>query len=407
MLVGHRAAAALTAALLLPGSHVARADAVTGWNARAGDVILASGIGTPPANRIMAMVQTAVYEAANRVTGRYPENALKLAAAPGASVEAAIAAANCVVLSKMLPAQAALIDRQYEAALAAIPDGPAESQGVAIGTQAAEAVLAMRADDHAMQRVPYRPAAAPGVYVPTAMPVAVQWPQRRPWLMQGASQFRPGPPPGLDSDVWTRDYNEVRMLGARERSTRTDEQTAIARFWEGTLPTVYHGVIRSVAGQPGRELTRNARLFAAATQAMDDAMIAVFEAKYHYNFWRPITAIRNGDIDGNDATARDELWLPLIETPMHPEYPCAHCIIAAAVATVVSADLGHGPMPRLETKSDVVEAVRRWATTEDLIREVSLARIYDGVHYRNSTDVGVEMGRRIGRLAAEKYLAPP
>jgi hypothetical protein len=136
-------------------------------------------------------------------------------------------------------------------------------------------------------------------------------------------------------------------------------------------------------------------------------MIAVFEAKYHYNFWRPITAIRNGDNDGNDATARDELWLPLIDTPVHPEYPCAHCIIAAAVATVISADVGGGEMPRLETRSDVVDAVRSWATPEDLVREVSLARIYDGVHYRNSTEVGAEMGRRIGRLAAAKYFAPP
>ncbi|HEY7740491.1 MAG TPA: vanadium-dependent haloperoxidase [Steroidobacteraceae bacterium] len=407
MRTGYCAAAALIAALILAGSSTARADAVTGWNARAGEVILAAGIGTPPANRIMAMVQTAVYEAANRVTGSHPENSLNLETAPGASVEAAIAAANCVVLKKMIPAQSALIDRQYEAALAAIPDGPAEARGVAIGTRAAEAVLAMRADDHAMQPVPYRPATAPGVYVPTTMPAVVQWPRRKPWLMQSASQFRPGPPPALESPLWARDYNEVRTLGAREGSTRSDEQTAIARFWEGTLPTVYHGVIRSVADQPGRDLTRNARLFAAATQAMDDALIAVFDAKYHYNFWRPITAIRNGDNDRNDATARDELWLPLIETPMHPEYPCAHCIIAAAVATVISADVGRGPMPRLETKSDVVDAVRSWATPEDLIREVSLARIYDGVHYRNSTEVGAQMGRRIGHLAAAKYPAPP
>lgn len=401
------AAAALFAALVLTGGAKARADAITGWNVSAGEVILAAGIGTPPANRIMALVQTAAYEAVNRITGIYPENPLDLEAASGASVEAAIAAANCVVLKKMLPAQSALVDRQYEVALAAIPDGPARTQGIAIGTRAAEAVLAMRSGDHAMQRVPYRPAAAPGVYVPTAMPAVVQWPRRLPWLMQSASQFRPGPPPALESQAWAHDYNEVRMLGAREGSTRTDEQTAIARFWEGTLPTVYHGVIRSVADRPGRELTRNARLFAAATQAMDDAMIAVFEAKYHYNFWRPITAIRNGDNDGNDATARDELWLPLIDTPMHPEYPCAHCIIAAAVATVISADVGGGEMPRLETRSDVVDAVRSWATPEDLVREVSLARIYDGVHYRNSTEVGAEMGRRIGRLAAAKYFAPP
>jgi hypothetical protein len=200
----------------------------------------------------------------------------------------------------------------------------------------------------------------------------------------------------------------VKALGARDGSTRSAEQTAIARFWEGTLPTVYHGVVRSVTGQPGREVTRNARLFMAVTQAMDDALIAVFDAKYHYNFWRPITAIRNGDQDGNDATLPDLTWLPLIETPMHPEYPCAHCIVAASVATVIAADAGGEPMPTLTTGSDVVKgAVRSWAAPEDLVREVSLARIYDGVHYRNSTEVGAAMGRQVGGLAAQKLLAPP
>lgn len=385
----------------------ANADAVTEWNATAGEIIIASGIGTPPANRVMAVVQTAVYEAVNRITGKYPENPMNLDAARGASIEAAVAAANCVVLGKMLPRQAEQIDGQYASALAAIADGPAKSAGVAVGTKAAEAVLAMRAGDNAMQLAPYRPSAKPGSYVPTTMPAVVQWPRRLPWLMDSAGEFRPGPPPALSSALWARDYNEVKALGSRDNSTRTEEQTAIAKFWEGTLPTVYHGVVRSVANQPGRDVTRNTRLFAAVTQAMDDAMIAVFDAKYHYEFWRPITAIRNGDMDGNDATARDELWLPLIETPMHPEYPCAHCILAASVGTVISADLGHGPMPRLSTRSDVVDAVRSWATTEDLIREVSLARIYDGVHYRNSSEVGVEMGRQIGGLAARKYLAPP
>ncbi len=169
--------------------------------------------------------------------------------------------------------------------------------------------------------------------MPTAIPVVPQWTQRKPWLMASAAQFRPGPPPALDSAIWARDYNEVKAMGARKGSSRSAEQTDIARFWEATMPSIYHGVVRSVAERPGRDITQNARLFAAVAQGMDDALVAVFDAKYHYNFWRPITAIRNGDKDGNDATERDASWPPFIDTPMHPEYPCAHCIVSATVGT--------------------------------------------------------------------------
>jgi hypothetical protein len=150
---------------------------------------------------------------------------------------------------------------------------------------------------------------------------------------------------------------------------------------------------------------RNARLFAALTQAMDDALIAVFDAKYAYAYWRPITAIRNGDRDGNDATERDAGWVPFIDTPPHPEYPCAHCIAASTVATVLGADLDAAAVPPLSTSSPTAEgAVRHWPTLEAFVAEVGNARIYDGVHYRNSTEVGAEMGRKVGALAVQKYL---
>lgn len=146
--------------------------------------------------------------------------------------------------------------------------------------------------------------------------------------------------------MWARDFNEVKALGSKNSQQRSAEQTEIARFWEEVMPPIYHGIVRSVANMPGREVTQNARLFAAVTQASDDALIAVFDAKYHYGFWRPVTAIRNADIDGNDATARDPSWIPFIDTPMHPEYPCAHCIVSAAVGTVLQAEIGAGQPPR-------------------------------------------------------------
>jgi hypothetical protein len=184
-------------------------------------------------------------------------------------------------------------------------------------------------------------------------------------------------------------------------------QLFVAVFWEYSLPAIYHGVLRSVAVQPARDPLRNARLFAAAAQAMDDAMIAVFDAKYHYHFWRPATAIRNGDIDGNEATVRDPSWTPLIATPLHPEYPSAHSILAAAVGEVLRAEIGSGPMPVLHTSSPTAKgATRRWTDIDVFVDEVSSARIVQGVHWRTSTEVGAAMGRRIGALAAAHHLQP-
>lgn len=244
--------------------------------------------------------------------------------------------------------------------------------------------------------------------MPTVVPAVPQSPQRMPWLMTGPAQFRPDPPPALASAVWARDYNEVKEFGGKYSARRTAEQTEVARFWEATLPPIYHGVVRSIAAAPGREVTQNARLFMAVTQAADDALIAVFDAKYHYNFWRPVTAIRNGDIDANDVTEREPSWTPFIDTPMHPEYPCAHCIISATVGTVLLAEVGAGPMPTLTTTSSTAGgASRSWATIDDFIQEVANARIYDGVHYRTSTEVGTTMGKRVGELAVAKYFRPP
>jgi hypothetical protein len=167
-------------------------------------------------------------------------------------------------------------------------------------------------------------------------------------------------------------------------------------------------VVRSVANAPGRDVTQNARLFAAVAQAMDDAMISVFDAKYHYNFWRPLTAIRNGDVDGHDGTERDASWVSLIDAPMHPEYPSAHSILAGAVGTVVQAEVGKGPMPLLTTISPTAKgATRRWNSVEDFTREVGNARIYEGIHYRTSTETGAAMGKQVGELAVIRHLLQP
>ncbi len=391
--------------LMTLGSPNVMADVVTDWNQRAGDIVVNANIGPLPAERALAIVQTSVYEAVNAITQRYPISDVKLPVVSGASIEAAVAAANRAALTKLVPSKQTEIDNAYQAALAAIADEATKTRGIAVGEEAAAAVLALRTDDGATAGESYRPYTKAGVYVPTVLPEAPQWMHRKPWLMAQSAQFRPGPPPELSSELWVRDFNEVKALGSKKSQQRSADQTEIARFWEEVMPPIYHGIVRSVANMPGREITQNARLFAAVTQASDDALIAVFDAKYHYGFWRPVTAIRNGDIDGNDATERDASWVPFIDTPMHPEYPCAHCIVSAAVGMVLQAEIGDGQMPVLTTTSKAAGGVARsWTKLDEFMQEVVNARIYDGVHYRNSGKVGSEMGKQVAQLAAKKYL---
>jgi len=384
----------LLAAASAIASPIARADAITDWNQTSGAIITEAKIGTPPAMRIMAVVQTAARDAVGDAQRGH------------ASAEAAIAAAHRVSLAKLLPAQEASIDAAHQAALAAIPDGPAKAAGIAAGEKAAHAVLAARADDVIAPEA-YRPHTRASAYVPTA-PVAVpQWSQRKPWLLASAAQFRPAAPPPLKSAAWARDLNEVKDLGGRNSTRRSAEQTETARFWDYSLPAIYHGVVRSVALSPGRDLAANARLFATVAQAMDDALIAVFDAKYHHNFWRPVTAIRNADRDGNNATQREPNWASLIDAPMHPEYPSGHSILAATVATVLKAEIQGGALPTLSTSSPTAKgATRRWSSLDEFVREVSDARVHGGIHFRSATDAGEAMGKRIGKLAVEGGATP-
>ena len=400
---------AFAAALLVPAAAAipAHADVVTDWNPT--QVATDAKMPPPLANRALAQVQTAVYLAVNAISREYPADKPALKAPAGASVNAAVAAANYTMLLRLLPVeQAPAIKAAYEAALERIAEGKGKRDGIQVGKLAAAAVVADRAKDVIAPVESYRPATQPGVYVPAALPAVPNWPQRTPWLLENAAQLRPGPPPAMSSETWARDYNESKSLGVKASTARSQAQTDQARFWEANLPVVYYGVVQSVAGQPGREPAANARLLMAVAQAMDDALIAVFDAKYHYNFWRPITAIRNGDRDVNEATVRDPSWLPFIDTPMHPEYPCAHCIVAAALGAVLKAEVGTGAVPVLATTSYTAAGARReWKDIDAFVLEVSEARIHDGVHFRTSTEVGREMGRQVGERAAARYLQPP
>jgi hypothetical protein len=379
-----------------------RADTVADWADKTTEIATDG----PNTARTMALAQNAVYEAVNAITARYPRDQVDLGPTKGASIDAAIAAASRSVLLHEAPVLQPQTEAAYARALGAIAEGDARTRGISLGERAAADVLAKHAGDIGNIE-PYRPLTTPGVYVPTTFPLGYAFAQHRPWFMTSASQFRPGPPPELKSALWARDYNEIKAVGASTSTVRTSDQNDIARFWATSLPDVFIGVVRSVANAGGREITRNARLYAAVAAAINEDEIAVQEAKYHYQFWRPITAIRNGDRDDNPDTERDPDWTPLIATPMSPEYPCGNCLYAATVVAVIRAEAGHDSLPTLSTSSNTAPGVtRRWTRPEDLVQEVSAGRIYDGVHFRNSTEVGNQMGDQIGKLVVAAYHLP-
>ena len=308
--------------LFLP--YVAFPDAVLDWNEVALARVIAAKQLPPDGARTMAMVHIGIFDAVNAVKNRYTSYFFKGHAPAGTSAEAAIAAAAHTILTKLFSDQAAPLESAYAASLAKIANGHGKTSGIELGRRIGAECLEMRVGDGTGASNSYRPKTSAGVYVSTALPVSPEWATVKPFFMNDSAQFRPGPPPALASAQWARDYNEIKELGALQSTTRTGEQSDIARFWTITGAPSWNPVVRSLAASNRLSLIDNARLFALVNIAATDAFIAVFDAKYEYNFWRPITAIRNGDIDGNGATSLDAKWLPLVDTPLHPEYPCAH-----------------------------------------------------------------------------------
>jgi hypothetical protein len=385
----------------------ARADVITEWNEQADFIALRKGVNPSVYGNHIAAVHVAMFEAVNAIERRYTSYKLNLMADRETSREAAAAAAAHDVLVAYYPDQKARLDDFLEESLNGgreqswnpVREGGPRSKGLALGRQAAAQVIALRTIDGSDATESYRPRTQPGVYVPTTLPVNSTLGGITPWTMASPSQFRPAPPPSLNSETWTRDLNEIREFGARNSKARSAEQTDIARFWLFVGPFTYNPIVRQVAASKRLDLVDSARLFALTSMAGNDAATAVFEAKFTYNFWRPITAIRNADQTGNAATPRDATWMPLADTPMHPEYPCAHCITSGAVGAVLQAVVGN-EVPEITMTSPTAPGVtRKWTRIQEYSDEVSLARIYAGFHYRFSTEVGAEMGRKIGEFA--------
>jgi hypothetical protein len=395
----------LTTAALIVVAPSAFADVITDWNEKV--VAFVTPRMVPAAGqRVVAITQVAMFDSVNSIERRYQPYLVQLPAAATTSKEAAAAAAAGTVLVGLYPQEADL-KGAMAAYLATIPDSDAKSAGIKLGEAIAAKVLEARTKDGADAPDAYQYKTKPGVYVPTPITVSSTWPNVKPFALASASQFRPAPPIALNSEQWTTDYNEIKDFGGKASSKRSARQTEDARFWLITGPQSTEPLVRQIVAAKKMSLIDSARFMALTAVAGADAAIAVFDAKYRYEFWRPITAIRNGDSDDNPATERDATWQPIDNTPMHPEYPCAHCIISGAVASVIEAALGTADIPEVTMTSPTAPGVtHRWTNIRVYNDEVSHARIWAGFHYRFSVRVGQDMGRKIGELVVKNLMQP-
>jgi hypothetical protein len=394
-------------ALALAGA-AARADIVTDWNALAFDTFKAANVAGNPQVRALAIVHVAMSDAVNTVQNRYARHALKIPIDAAASADAAALAAARSVLLAIAPTQQAKVEAGYAAALGSLPDGAARSAGIAIGEQAAAAAIADRADDATNVPDTYRPVTTPGVWIPTTPPLFAEYARVKPWVLTRPDQFRPPPPPALTSAVYARDYNETKELGGVKSTRRTAQQTDAVKFWsQPNLTTAWYESARQLGAAKRLDLVDNARLYGLLSMAAANSYITDWDAKFQYNRWRPVTAIRNGDLDGNDATERDPGWTSLNATPMHPEYPSQAAILASVAAGVFEAVLGPGSGPALVVSDNVDPKLsRQFDNFAALVEETRLVRIWGGIHFRSALEASDTMGRQIASYVVANSLRP-
>jgi len=364
----------------------------------------------------LALVQAAVFEAANSITRRYRPYRVRIGAAGHESVVAAVASAAHAVLAARYPEQRDALDEALASSLVQVPDGPSETGGVAVGRAAAAALLALRTGEHA-GNVPYpAPGSGPGVWVPTppsfSPPLEPGWGRVTPYLLGSGSQFRPPPPPALTSGRYARDFLEVKAVGEAASTTRTPHQTETARFWNATGAKLWNQPVQRLVLAHAHEPTRAARAFALLNLAGADAVIATWDTKFTYHQWRPVTAIRAAADDGNPAIDPDPDWTPLLATPPYPDHVSAASTIAGAAETVLAATFGRRPGPFSLTSPGLPGVVRTYRSFSAAASEDVDARVWSGIHWRTSDRAGRALGqaRRPVRAAphppTDRPLAP-
>jgi hypothetical protein len=389
--------------LTLSSPQSVRADAVLDWNVIALETTASGPFNPPLESRNLAIVHVAMFDAVNSIVDDFQPYAVKLTPPTWTSPEAAAAAAAHLALVQLYPAQRATLDTAYAASLASIPDGPARASGIAVGETVATEILTMRAADGADVAIvaSYTPGTAPGDWNPTppAFLHALDpgWGSVRPFLLRKGSQFRPGPPPALDSWRYTRDFDEIKDIGSATSTTRTEDQTNLARFWISTAPQNWNPAARQVAIAKGLSLSQNARAFALLNLAGADAFIASWDAKFTYKQWRPVTAIRAADVDGNPRTIADPTWTPLLVTPPFPDYIAGHTTYAGAAEEVLEHVFGRHPRFVMILTSDTAPGVtENYTSFEDIADGVVDARVW-GWHSLAHVECAWKASRRAYR----------
>ena len=400
--------AVLLALISLPAQ--VRADVVTEWNLTTLQAVAAAGLNPQQQHRVAAMVHVAVHDAVNSVAPRYEAYAVHVSLAAGASIEAAAVQAAYGVLIRLLPAQAAMLDAARSASLSKVPDGPAKEQGLAVGETVAGQIVFLRSTDGSDVAGTYTFGSGPGEYQRTpptfGNPSIPAWRFVTPFVLKRGSQFRAEGPPSLNSDEWAEEFNETKRLGSIDSSDRTQEQTTIALCGAEPALPMWNRVARSVSAQRNTGLVENARLFALLNLAMVDATIAIWDSKYAYRFWRPVTAIRIADTDGNDSTDSDPAWTPLRSTPLHPEYPSAHAGFSAAATKVLSSFFGNHVPFSTATSTCPAGVVRSYDSFQAMADEIGDSRIYIGFHFRSAVRHGANLGRQVGHWTFHRFLQP-
>ncbi|HWI86433.1 MAG TPA: PEPxxWA-CTERM sorting domain-containing protein [Sphingomonas sp.] len=396
-----RVSHALISAGLLLGAYPAAAaigvtdDPVLFWN----DLAIKSVGGPAPAQaRAIAMMNTAMYDAVNRARNGTRHYYNLGVSAPGGDVRAAAAQAAHDVLIAVNPSQAAAYNTALVSSLAQVSDGAAKSAGVATGAAYASAMVAARSNDGSATVVAYVPGTLPGQWRPTPpgfAPAAVpQWGGVTPFLMNSGSQFRPAPPPSLDSAEYLAAYNEVKEIGSAMSATRLADQTNSALFWDASNGTTWIRIGVDVIADDGLSTFANARVMAELSAAVADSLIAGFDAKYTYNFWRPVTAIREGDNDGVAGTLGDASWTPLFGTPAHPSYPSAHSLQSGAASTVLLSLVQDQAFC-----NTIGPDTRCFAGIGQAAQDAADSRLWGGIHFRFDNEIGLATGQAIGQWA--------
>jgi hypothetical protein len=403
--------AALCCGVLMMPFTARASDAVTEWNQIAAGLTLSAVPAQAPVQqtRTMAIVAVSVHDAVNAITGEYDTYSSAGPAPASASPDAAAIAAAYNALLRLFPTQAMQLKTLYDASLVA-HNIAVSDPGLEFGKTVAGNILALRANDHAAEAqfdytVPG--AGTPGVWerlggAPALLP---GWGSVTPWVLRSGDQFRPDGPPALTSETYANNLNEVQDIGSVNSLLRTNQQTQIALFWRASPTAIWNVALIEALAATHLDLSTTARSVALVYLAAADVSTACWDAKYTYNSWRPLRAIVNADLDGNPATAADPNWLPLLPTPPHPEYPSGHGCNSSAMATVLETVFGNNPgVPITVTLTGIT---RQWQTFDQGVQEVIDARVYSGIHFRNSDEVGVRLGRQVAQFVMTHALRPP